>query len=135
MHKIWIGILAYVVPSFPLAYLWHLTTFAENYRALNLLRTDVILPFGLITMVIQGALYSWGYPKLFSTVRSNYVSSAIKCGCVYGLIAWSYAVLAVAAKIEMSSIQDFMLLETGWTILQFAVTAPLLAFIWRDKIA
>jgi hypothetical protein len=40
---------------------------------------------------------------------------------------------AVAAKIHMTSVHDFMLLETGWTLLQFAVTAPLIALAWRDR--
>jgi hypothetical protein len=37
-----------------------------------------------------------------------------------------------AAKTQMASIGDFVLLETGWTILQFSVTAPLIAWAWRD---
>lgn len=131
MRRFWLGVLAYVVPSFPLAYCWHLTAFAAEYRALDLLRVDVILPFGLITMVIQGVFYSWAYPKLFSTARRDWLASAAKCACVYAAIAWSYAVLAVAAKIEMASVQNFLLLETGWTALQFAVSAPLIAYIWR----
>jgi hypothetical protein len=130
--KFWLGLVAYVVPSFPLAYAWYLTTFAENYKALDLLRPDVILPFGFITMLIQGALFSWAYPRLFSTARRDWASSALKCACTYALLAWSYAVLAVAAKIQMASVHDFMLLETGWTMLQFAVTAPLMALAWRD---
>jgi hypothetical protein len=50
---------------------------------------------------------------------------------VFGLLAWSYAVLAVAAKTQMSSTPQFLALESGWTLLQFAVTMPLLALVWR----
>jgi hypothetical protein len=49
------------------------------------------------------------------------------------LLAWSYAVLAVAAKIDMNSTPDFLALETGWTVLQFAVTMPLLALVHRKS--
>jgi hypothetical protein len=43
----WKGLVAYVVPSFPLAFAWHLTIFANNYAELNLLRPDPILPMAL----------------------------------------------------------------------------------------
>jgi hypothetical protein len=129
--QFWIGLAAYVLPTFPLAYSWHLTTFAANYAALALLRPDPIIPFGFVTMLIQGAILSWAYPRLFSSERADWVKSAFKCFCVYGLLAWSWSVLAVSAKYHMTSVADFMMLETGWTILQFAVFAPLIALVWR----
>ena len=39
--------------------------------------------------------------------------------------------LAVAAKHPMASIPDFVLLETTFTILQFLVVGPLIAFAYR----
>ena len=128
-----LGLAAYVVPSFPLALIWHLTIFAKNYAALDLLRPDVIVPLGLLTMLIQGAFFSWAYPRLFSTAPGAWLSSAARCAGVYGLIAWSYSVLAVAAKIHMTSVADFVVLESGWTLLQFAVSTPLMALAWRDR--
>lgn len=129
--KFWLGLIAYVVPSFPLAFAWHLTIFADNYAKLDLLRADPILPMGFATMLIQGAIFSWAYPRLFSTERPNWISSAAKAFLVFGLLVWSYAVLAVAAKTQMASVAQFLALETGWTLLQFAVTMPLLALVWR----
>jgi hypothetical protein len=129
--KFWLGMIAYVVPSFPLAFAWHLKTFASNYAALDLLRDDPILPMGFATMLIQGALFSWAYPRLFDTNRAAWLGSAAKAFAFFGMLAWTYAVLAVAAKIHMVSVADFLVLETGWTILQFAVTMPLLAFVHR----
>jgi hypothetical protein len=131
--KFWLGLIAYVVPSFPLAFAWHLKTFAANYAALELLRADPILPMGFATMLIQGALFSWAYPRLFDTSRTAWLGSAAKAFAFFGLLAWSYAVLAVAAKIDMNSVPDFLALETGWTVLQFAVTMPLLALVHRKS--
>jgi hypothetical protein len=59
------------------------------------------------------------------------LGSAMRAAMVFGLLAWSYAVLAVAAKTQMSSTPQFLALESGWTLLQFAVTMPLLALVWR----
>ncbi len=89
--KFWLGLVAYVVPSFPMAFAWHLTIFAENYAALDLLRADPILPMGFATMLMQGALFSWMYPRLFSTERANWQVSAMKAFAVFGLTATSYA--------------------------------------------
>jgi hypothetical protein len=39
--------------------------------------------------------------------------------------------LPVAAKYQMTSVMDFMTLETGFTLFQFAVVAPLIAWAHR----
>lgn len=59
MHKsFWMGIAAYVLPTFPLGYAWHLVFFAEHYRRLELYRPEVIIPMGLASMLIQGCIFS-----------------------------------------------------------------------------
>ena len=84
-------------------------------------------------MVIQAALFSWSYPKLFSTERAAWMQSSLLIVVVFGLLAWSYSVLPVAAKYQMTSVKDFVLLETGFTFLQFAIVAPLLSLAFRNK--
>lgn len=39
--------------------------------------------------------------------------------------------LPVAAKYRTTSVQDFMVLETAFTVLQFAVVSPLIALAHR----
>jgi hypothetical protein len=39
----------------------------------------------------------------------------------------------VAAKYRMSSVPDFLVLETTFTILQFAITSPLIALSYRAR--
>jgi len=39
----------------------------------------------------------------------------------------------VAAKYNMTSVSSFMLLETGFTILQYAVVSPLIALVNRGS--
>jgi hypothetical protein len=75
----WLGVAAYVVPSFVIAYPWHLTVFAPAYRALAMYRDDVIVPFGLLSMLIQGVAFSWAYPRLFTERRS-----VVWSGLAYG---------------------------------------------------
>jgi hypothetical protein len=131
MRAFWLGFLAYLLPTFPLGYFWHLSIFAASYERLELLRPDVIIPFGLSTMVIQGLIFSWAYPRLFSPERVSWTSGALGFGAAFGLLAWSFAVLPVAAKYRMTSVADFMMLETAFTALQFIIVAPLMALAHR----
>lgn len=132
-RKFWLAFLAYLLPTFPLGYFWHLSTFKALYDALQIYRPDVIIPMGLSSMVIQGLVFAYLYPKLFSTARGQWLSSALRFFLIFGGLAWSFLVLPVAAKFNMTSVATFMALETAFTVIQFAVTGMLIALAWRDS--
>ena len=127
----WLAAAAYIVPTFPLGYFWHLSTFKARYDALEMYRPDVIIPIGLASMLVQGLLFAYLYPRLFSTARADWLTSAAEFFLVFGVLAWSFAVLPVAAKYKMTSVTQFVVLETAFTALQYAVVAPLIALAWR----
>jgi hypothetical protein len=129
--QFWMAALAYLLPTFPLGYAWHLVTFHEAYERLALYRAQVIIPFGLASMIIQALFIAWAYPKLFSTRREDWLASAGKFALVFGTLAWSFTTLPVAAKYNMTSVGDFLELETAFTAVQFAVIAPLVALAYR----
>ena len=83
-------------------------------------------------MILQGLIFSWVYPRVLSTSHSEWYASAVKFFCVFGLLAWSFIVLPVAAKYNMTSVPRFIWLETAFTVLQYAITAPLIALAWRE---
>lgn len=122
---------AYLLPTFPLGYVWHLVAFESHYRALELYRAEVVIPLGLSAMLIQAAAFAWAYPRLFSTERADWARSALLFGVTAAVFAWSFTSLPVAAKYRMASVPAFLLLETGFTLVQFAVVAPLIALAWR----
>lgn len=113
--------------------LWHLKTFKAEYDALQLYRSEVIIPLGLLSMLLQGLLFAWMYPKLFSTARDKWLRSAAQCALVFGVLAWSFTTPPTAAKYQMTSVTSFMALESAFTLLQFLVVAPLIALAWRDR--
>lgn len=129
--RFWLAALAYIVPTFPLGYFWHLSTFKQQYDALAMYRADMLIPLGLASMIIQGLLFAWLYPRLFSTAREDWAASAIRFFLVFATLAWSFIVLPVAAKYNMTSVMGFIELETAFTLIQYAVTAPLIALAWR----
>ena len=48
------------------------------------------------------------------------------------VLSWSFTTLAVAAKNIMGSVPTYIELETGFTLLQFAVKGPLIALVHRN---
>lgn len=129
-RRFWLGLLAYVLPTFPIAYAWHLVIFGARYEALEVYRDDMIIPFGLLSMLIQGAVYSWLYGKAFAPRATSWMKSGLAFGALAGALAWTYMAVAVAAKHVMTSVPDFLLLETGFVVLQFAVSGPLIALAY-----
>ena len=81
---------AYVLPTFPLGYLWHLTWFASQYQALQIYRPDVIIPFGLLSMLIQGMLLSWLFPRI-ADKGASWLKQGLMFGAGVGLFAWQLA--------------------------------------------
>lgn len=131
-RSFWFSVLAYLLPTFPLGFVWHLVTFADRYHQLDLYRQEVIIPFGLTSMALQAVIFAWAYPRLFSTRRADWVGSALRFFAVFAVLSWSFTTLPVAAKYRMTSVAEFLLLETGFTILQFAVVSPLIALAQRQ---
>lgn len=127
----WLAVAAYLLPSFLLGYFWHLTAFRQRYERLAIYREQVIVPFGLASMLTQALVFAWLYPRAFSTSRDAWLSGAAGFALTFGLLAWSYTTLPVAAKYRMTSVRSFMLLESAFTIVQFVVVSPLIALAWR----
>ena len=128
----WLAVLAYLVPTFPLGYVWHLVAFADQYHRLDMYRAEVIIPLGLASMVIQAVLFAWAYPRFIGADATQWRRGALRFGLFFGVLAWSFVVLPVAAKYRMASVPDFLVLETAFTVLQFLIVSPLIAFVYRS---
>jgi hypothetical protein len=127
----WLGFAAYLVPTFPIAFVWHLVLFEQKYHALRIYRDEPVITFGLASMIIQGAIFSWLFPRVFTRSNGSFLKDGLLYGLGAGLLSWSFTTLAVAAKNVMVSVPDYVLLETAFTILQFVVVGPLIALAWR----
>jgi hypothetical protein len=129
--QFWLAFLAYVLPTFPLGYFWHLKTFAKSYEELEIYRPDILIPMGLLSMALQGLFFAWVFPKLFNDPAASWLGNAFWFFVIFGGLAFSFVVLPVAAKYRMASVSRFMKLETAFTAIQFAVAGLLLAYIYR----
>lgn len=121
--------LAYLLATFPLGYLWHLNWFHARYEQLQMFRAEVIIPLGFGSMLIQAVVYAGLYPRLFAA--RGWARGAWGFGLTFGALAWSLAVLPVAAKYRTASVADFVALESAFTVLHYLVVSPLIALAWR----
>ena len=131
MRSFWLGAAAYLLPSFPIAYVWHLVVFAPAYHDLAMYRDDVIIPFGLVSMLVQAVAFSWIYPRVFPHQEGGVLRNGLLYGLGLAALSWSYTTLAVAAKNVMTSVPTYLMLETGFTLVQFMIVGPLIALAHR----
>jgi hypothetical protein len=131
-RSFWLGIAAYLVPTFPIAYMWHLVVFAPAYDALGIYRPDPIIPFGFASMLIQAIAFWFAYPRLFPGRGSAILKPGLTYGLALAVLSWSFTTLAVAAKNIMTSVPTYIQLETGFTLLQFLFVGPLIALAYRN---
>src|SRR5262245_37860520 len=89
MKRYLFAILAYLVPTFALGFVWHLVLFESYYDALAIYRRDIIIPFGFLSMLIQAAIFAWVYEKVFADAREPLVSRALRYGLGGAVLSWS----------------------------------------------
>ncbi|HEY7288487.1 MAG TPA: hypothetical protein VH583_01530 [Vicinamibacterales bacterium] len=125
MKRYILAVLAYLVPTFALGFVWHLVLFESYYDALGIYRRDIIIPFGFLSMLIQAAIFAWVYEKAFAAAGGPVLPRAVRYGLVGAVLSWSFTTLAVAAKNVMVSVPSYLLIETAFTIVQWVLVAPL----------
>lgn len=122
--------LAYLTVTFPVAYVWHLVLFDDLYRKLAIFSRidDPIIPLGFASMLIQGAILAYVYPRL--SRRQNPAVDGIKFGILMGLLLGSVAVLAEAAKQNVTSLSTWLLLESAYYLIQFALSGLAIGLVY-----
>ncbi len=119
----------YIVLTFAIAAGWHLAAFKDVYDALGIFtRKEPIIPLGVASMIIQGALVAYLFPRLVD--RRGPIISGMKIGLVLGVFMGSNAVLAEGAKQEVASLATWILLEGTYYVVQFAIVGALLGWIF-----
>ncbi len=128
-----LGILAYLLPTFALGFVWHLVLFKNYYESLAIYRADIIIPLGFLSMLVQSVLFAWIFDRMFATAPSSKLSAIFKYAALGALLSWSFTTLAVGAKNIMSSVPRFMVIETAFTIVQWFMVAPLTVLAFRSS--
>jgi hypothetical protein len=125
MMRFTFAILAYLVPTFALGFVWHLILFEHYYQALAMYRSDIIIPFGFLSMLLQAGLFAWIYAKGFVHQTGPFWVRTLAYGALGAVLSWSFTTLAVAAKNVMTSVPSYLVIETAFTMVQWLMVAPL----------
>ena len=128
-----LAVLAYLVPTFALGFVWHLVLFEEHYRTLAIYRADPIIPFGLLSMLIQGAVFAWIYARTFARQDGPWPIRGLAYAAVGAALSWSFTTIAVAAKNVMTSVPDYLAIETAFTAVQWILVGPLTALAFEPS--
>ena len=127
MMRFLLAVLAYIVPTFALGFVWHLILFKHYYEALAIYRSDIIIPFGFVSMLIQAFVFAWIYEKAFARRSGTMLSRALAYAALGAALSWSFTTLAVAAKNVMASVPDYLVIESAYTVVQWIIVGPLTA--------
>lgn len=120
--------LAYIVPTMILGYVWHLIIFKDLYENLGIYnRTQPIIPLGFFSMVIQGTIMAYLYPY-YAGVKST-LGKAISFSLIIGLFLFSVSTLANAAKIQVTSMTNWIFIQIAFHLLQFGVAGGLIGLV------
>jgi hypothetical protein len=93
-----LGVLAYLMPTFALGFVWHLVLFERYYEELAIYRKDIIIPFGFLSMLLQAIIFAWIYAKTFARRSGTLLSRSLAYAALGAVLSWSFTTLAVAAK-------------------------------------
>ena len=130
-----LSVLAYLVPTFALGIVWHLILFQRYYDDLAMYRKDIIIPLGFLSMLIQAIIFAWIYERVFARSSRPLLSRSLAYAAVGAVLSWSFTTLAVAAKNVMTSVPSYLVIETAFTVVQWAMVGPLttLAIAGMDR--
>ncbi len=82
-------------------------------------------------MLIQGVIWSVIYRRMFA--GEPVLRGAIKFAALACPLSWSFMVLAVSAKHQMSSVGGYLAIETSFMLVHYAIVSPLFAAVYARK--
>jgi hypothetical protein len=101
--------------------------FHDYYERLAIYRKDIIIPFGFLSMLMQAFLFAWLYPHAFAQRNGSLLSHGLRYAAFGAVLSWSFTTIAVAAKNVMTSVPDYLVIETTFTVVQWIRVGPLTA--------
>ena len=127
--KLIFATISFVALSLPLAVFWHMILFHEQYEAFGAFtRAEPIVPLGMVSMVMQGAIIAYLYP--FYYPRGHPVIQGIKFSLIIGVMVYTMMGFTAAATTIIEPVPTFLIYVTGYYLLQFTVTGADLGLIY-----
>lgn len=129
--SILLGTLSYVLVTFPIAIIWHIVLFEQNYISFGYFQGEPNIPLGFLTILIQGVILSALYPYVRFSGKG--VVRGLKYSLAIGAFFWTSHVLAFIAKQTVSNPVTFTLMETFYLLIQFGIFGLLIGLIYKNQ--
>lgn len=125
----WKAMFGYSIITLALGMVWHFVWFRDLYHQLGIYnREQPIIPLGIFSMLIQGAILAYLYPFFYK--GGHPVSQGIKYGLLMGLYMYSVSTLANAAKILVTSIPVWMGIQALFHGVQFVLAGAVIGLAY-----
>jgi hypothetical protein len=95
-------VIAYVVATFGVQGTSHFVINAGHYANIPIMRTEPLVPMGLVSMVVQGLIFAWLFPTF--NRGGHPIRNGVIFSCALGGFLASYIVLGEAGKYAIPSI-------------------------------
>lgn len=118
--------LSFVLPMLIIGFGYKYGVYKNEYAALGLYRNDILMLFAFGSLFIQGMFWAYIYTKLF--INEKFITGALKLFLLSFPVGLSFNVFVIGAKHVMNSVSQFAILESGFTLIAYAVICPLIAF-------
>ncbi len=127
--KFALAMTVYIIISMALGMSWHFIFFKEIYEGLGIYnRIEPIIPLGFASMIIQGFILAYFYPLFYRGGQPTV--QGIKFGLLMGVYVFSVSTLANAAKIQVTSMPTWLLVQTAFHGIQFILAGGGIGLIY-----
>ncbi|MTI31387.1 hypothetical protein [Xanthovirga aplysinae] len=123
-----LAFLSFVIPTLIIGFTFKFKIFKEEYDALNMHRENIALLFAFGSLFIQGVFWPYICSTLF--LQDSFLRRTLKLFSLAFPLGFSFGVCVIAAKHVMTSLEDFVVLETGFTLIMYAVVCPLISMCY-----
>jgi len=130
--QIILGTLAYTLVTFPLAIVWHVVLFKDQYQSFSYIEGEPNFLLGLLTILFQGLILSYLYPYVL--FKGKGAVRGLKYSLFIGVFFWTSHVLAFVAKQDISDTLLFVAMESIYLLFQFGIYGVLIGIIYNGGI-
>ena len=110
---------------------WHLYLFRETYDILTpFMRAEPIIPLGMLSMIIQGAVLGYLYPMYYAKKGGSPIKAGITFTIIAGLLIYTVMGLTTVAKYEVTDSGQFLLLHTIFQTIQLVLAGAAIGLIY-----
>jgi hypothetical protein len=131
MKNVVLGTVSFIIVSFILQALSHFVINTEHYASVDFVRNEPILWMGVLTMVIQGSILSYLFPKV--SLHKNVIKNGLFFGISIGIFFVSYIAMVEPSKYAVENVTNWFLVESMVGLTQFALFGICLGVIHSKK--